>query len=114
MTAYALAHLRTPTAHEDVFTYIDRIQETMDPYGGRFLVHGAEVEVLEGSWPGTVVILEFPDVSAARAWYASPDYQEILPLRTRHIDGDTLIVQGVGDGYDARVTAAQLRRAGDH
>jgi uncharacterized protein (DUF1330 family) len=114
MTAYALAHLRTPTAHEDVFTYIDRIQETMDPYGGRFLVHGAEVEVLEGSWPGTVVILEFPDVSAARAWYASPDYQEILPLRTRHIDGDTLIVQGVGDGYDARVTAALLRRAGDH
>ncbi|WP_127502739.1 DUF1330 domain-containing protein [Actinoplanes solisilvae] len=111
MTAYAIAHLRTPTAHEDVFTYIERIQETMDPYGGVFLVHGAEVEVLEGAWPGTVVILSFPDVEAARGWYASPAYQEILPLRTRHIDGDTLIVEGVPSGYSARVTAGRLRAA---
>lgn len=109
MTAYALAHLRTPTAHPDVIDYIERIQDTMNPYGGRFLVHGGEVEVLEGEWPGTVVILQFPDVTAAREWYASPAYQEILPLRTRHIEGDTLIVGGVGADYDARVTAAALR-----
>jgi uncharacterized protein (DUF1330 family) len=113
MTAYALAHLRTLTTHDDVFVYIDRIQDTMDPYGGRFVVHGAEVEVLEGEWPGTVVILEFPDVGAARDWYASPAYQEILPLRTRHIEGDTLIVPGVAKNYDARVTAAALRAAVD-
>jgi uncharacterized protein (DUF1330 family) len=109
MTAYALAHLRTPSAHDDVFQYIESIQPTMDPYGGKFVVHGGEVEVLEGEWPGTVVILEFPDMTKARDWYASPAYQAILPLRTRHIDGDTVIVPGVGDGYDARVTAARLR-----
>lgn len=113
MTAYALAHLRTPTTHDDVFVYIERIQDTMDPYGGRFLVHGAEVEVLEGEWPGTVVILEFPDVASARAWYASPAYQAILPLRTRHLEGDTLIVPGVAQDYDARVTAAALRDAAE-
>ena len=111
MTAYALAHLRTPTLHDDIFEYIEQIQDTMDPYGGRFLVHGAEVEVIEGRWPGTVVIIEFPDMAAARAWYASPAYQAILPLRTRHIEGETLIVPGVGPGYDARVTAAALRDA---
>ncbi len=111
MTAYALAHLRTPTAHPDVLDYIERIQDTLDPYGGRFLVHGAEVEVLEGEWPGTVVIIEFPDAGAARSWYASAAYREILPLRTRHIAGDTLIVAGVGPGYDARRTAATLRGA---
>ena len=111
MTAYALAHLYDPTAHEDIFEYIERIQQTMDPYGGRFLVHGAEVEVIEGRWPGTVVIIEFPDMAAARAWYASPAYQAILPLRTRHIEGDTLLVPGVGPGCDARTTAAALRGA---
>ena len=111
MTAYALAHLRTPSAHDDVFEYIERIQDTMEPYGGRFLVHGPEVEVMEGEWPGTVVILEFPDVEAARGWYASDAYQRILPLRTRHIEGDTLIFAGVGPDYDARVTAAVLRGA---
>lgn len=114
MSAYALAHLRTPTANEDVFTYIERIQDTMDPYHGRFLVHGDDVEVMEGDWPGTVVILEFPDMEAARSWYASPAYQEILPLRTDHIDGDTIIVNGVGPAYDPRRTASALRSGSRH
>jgi uncharacterized protein (DUF1330 family) len=111
MAAYALAHLRTPQINDDVLRYIDTIQGTLDPFGGRFLVHGAEVEVREGPWPGTVVIIEFPDVEAARGWYESPAYQEILPLRTDHIEGEAIIVDGVAPGYDPRATAASLRRA---
>jgi uncharacterized protein (DUF1330 family) len=110
MSAYALAHLRTPQINDDVLTYIDRIQATLDPFGGRFLVHGPQVEIIEGRWPGTVVILEFPDADRARAWYRSPAYQEILPLRTNHIDGDAILVEGVAPGYDARATAAALRQ----
>lgn len=110
MTAYALAHLRTPTINADVLGYIERIQDTLNPYGGRFLVHGGHVDVLEGSWPGDIVIIEFPDTATAHAWYASPAYQEILPMRTEHIEADTIIVDGVAPGYDARTTAARLRR----
>jgi uncharacterized protein (DUF1330 family) len=110
MPAYALAHLRTPQINEDVLRYIETVQSTLDPFGGRFLVHGAEVEVKEGPWPGTVVIVEFPDIERARAWYDSPAYQEILPLRADNIEGSTLIVDGVAPGYDAAVTAAALRR----
>ena len=109
MPAYALAHLRTPRINDEVLEYIERIQATLDPFGGRFLVHGAEVDVREGHWPGTLVIVEFPDVNAAEAWYESPAYQAILPLRTRNIDGSTLIVDGVGPGYDAAKTATVLR-----
>jgi uncharacterized protein (DUF1330 family) len=109
MTAYALAHLRTPQINDDVLAYLERIQSTLDPFGGRFLVHGATVEPIEGSWPGTVVIIGFPDVAAARAWYASPAYQEILPLRTNHIEGDVILVEGVPADYDAAHTAATLR-----
>ena len=111
MAAYALAHLRTPQINADVLEYIERIQETLDPFGGRFIVHGATVEVIEGSWPGTVVILEFPDTEAARAWYDSPAYRAILPLRTNHIEGDAIIVDGVPPNYDAAYTAAVLRRS---
>jgi uncharacterized protein (DUF1330 family) len=109
MPAYALAHLRTPQINDEVLEYIERIQGTLDPYGGRFLVHGAEVDVKEGTWPGTVVIIEFPDDGAAHAWYRSPAYQAILPLRSRNIDGSTLIVKGVAAGYDPGKTAAALR-----
>ncbi|GIF69036.1 hypothetical protein Ais01nite_70710 [Asanoa ishikariensis] len=109
MTAYALAHLKNPTTNADIVDYITRIQDTMDPFGGRFLAHGPKVEVYEGEWPGSVVLLEFPDADAARAWYASPAYREILPLRLAHIDGDTILFDGVPPGYDPRVTAEKLR-----
>jgi uncharacterized protein (DUF1330 family) len=107
--AYAVAHLHNPHFNDDVLTYLERIQATMDPFGGRFLVHGGAVEVKEGSWPGTIVIVEFPGLDEARAWYESPAYQAILPLRTDHIVGDTLIVGGVDAGYDAARTAAAVR-----
>ncbi|MEU9123377.1 DUF1330 domain-containing protein [Streptomyces sp. NPDC048506] len=106
MTAFAIAHLRPTAPHPDIATYIERIQATMDPYGGRFRVHNAQVEVVEGEWPGFVVVIEFPDMDRARAWYASPAYQEILPLRTRHIPGDLILVPGVAPDYDATATAA--------
>ncbi|MEW2070504.1 DUF1330 domain-containing protein [Streptomyces sp. NPDC007346] len=115
MTAYAIAHLR-PTdgpVPDEVLSYIERVQATMEPYGGRFLVHGVEVEVVEGEWPGAVVLVAFPGVEEVRAWYASPGYQEILPLRTRHLDGDMVIVPGVGPEYDAVATAAAMRAARD-
>jgi len=109
--AYAIAHLRTPTVNEELLCYLERIGETLNPYGGRFLVHGARVDVLEGEWPGTVVIIEFPDRAMAHAWYASPAYQEILPWRTRHITGEVIIATGVAPDYDSRAAAERLRRA---
>lgn len=114
MTAYAIAHLRPADGpvHDEVLSYIERIQATMEPYGGRFLVHGAEVEVVEGEWPGALVLLAFPGVEEIRTWYASPAYQEILPLRTRHFDGDVVIVPGVGPEYAAPATAAAMRAPG--
>jgi uncharacterized protein (DUF1330 family) len=111
MTTYAVAHLRNPSDHDDVLTYIESIQETMDPFGGRFLVHGSAVEVMEGSWPGALVVLAFPDRESVHAWYASPAYRRILPLRTGHIAGDVVIAEGVAPGYDARQTAAAMRAA---
>ncbi|MFD9409472.1 DUF1330 domain-containing protein [Streptomyces sp. NPDC059989] len=111
MTAYAIAHLRPETMNEEIFEYIERIQSTMDPFEGRFLVHGKEVEVLEGPFPGTVVVIGFPDIERARAWYASPAYQAILPLRTDHIAGEAVLVEGVPADYDAAKRAGRLREA---
>ncbi|MCX4411376.1 MULTISPECIES: DUF1330 domain-containing protein [unclassified Streptomyces] len=113
MPAYAIANLR-PLAQlpEDVLIYIERIQTTLDPFGGRFLVHGApERDVREGTWPDALVIIAFPSLTDARAWYDSSAYQELLPLRTRHIDGDILLIDGVAPDYDPAATATALRAA---
>ncbi|MFJ3960229.1 DUF1330 domain-containing protein [Streptomyces sp. NPDC090036] len=111
MTAYAIAHIRPDTMNEDILEYIERIPSTMEPFGGRFLVHGKEVEVMEGPFPGTVVMIGFPDIESARAWYASDAYRAIIPLRTDHIPGEVILVEGVPADYDARRTAAALREA---
>lgn len=112
MTAYAIAHLYPEgRPNEEVIEYVDRIQSTMDPFGGRFLVHVTPVEVVEGDWPGAVVVLGFPDIDAARAWYATPAYQELIPLRARNMAGDLVLVDGVGPDYDPSATAAAMRTA---
>ncbi|MGW3248497.1 DUF1330 domain-containing protein [Streptomyces sp. NPDC001070] len=109
MTAYAVGHLRPADPDEEVFEYMERIQDTLDPFGGRFIVHGATVEVVEGPWPGSIVMIEFPGMEEARGWYRSDAYRELLPLRTRHVEGEVILVDGVGPGYDASGTAARLR-----
>ena len=45
----------------------------------------------------------------ARAWWDSAAYQEIAPLRSRHIAGDIVLVPGVPEGYDPAATAKAMR-----
>ncbi|WP_327353815.1 DUF1330 domain-containing protein [Streptomyces sp. NBC_01304] len=112
MTYYVVAHLREVRPHEEILVYIERMQSTLDPFGGRFLTHGMDVEVIEGDWPGHLVMVGFPDETSAKAWYASDAYQEILPMRTNHIDGDLVMIQGVDPDYDAAATAEGMRASG--
>ena len=53
MTAYAVAHMRQATMGPQIVEYLHRIDATLEPFGGRFLVHGGDVEVIENSqWHG--------------------------------------------------------------
>ncbi|KAA2242136.1 DUF1330 domain-containing protein [Salinarimonas soli] len=99
MPAYAVAHLRQVDFGPDIVAYLQRIDATLDPYGGRFVVHGGPVEVIEGGFSADLIMIEFPDRENARAWYASPEYQAILRLRTDHSTGDVFLVEGVPQGY---------------
>ncbi|QGV78866.1 DUF1330 domain-containing protein [Streptomyces ficellus] len=113
MTAYALGNLRRPARLDDeVLTYMERVQATLDPFGGRFLVHGAPArEVREGTWDAALVVIAFPSLDHARDWYDSEAYQRLIPMRTRHMTGDVLLIDGVAPGYEAAATAAALRAA---
>ncbi len=99
MSAYGIAHLRSVDFGPGIIEYLQRIDATLEPYEGRFIVHGAKVEVLEGQWPGDIVVIAFPDLTAARAWYASPAYQAILALRTDNSHGDVILVPGCASDH---------------
>ena len=64
--------------------------------GGRFLVRGGELAVLEGDWqPSRLVVLEFKDLAAAKRWYQSEAYQEAKKLREGAAHLRAVAVQGL-------------------
>ena len=95
MTSYALGILEHVDMGPAIVEYLERIDATLAPFDGHFIVHGGPNDVREGQDPGTVIVIEFPDRAAAEAWYDSPAYREILPLRTEHTTSTVLIVDGV-------------------
>ncbi|MBZ9857753.1 DUF1330 domain-containing protein [Mesorhizobium sp. CA13] len=95
MTAYAVAHMRQVKMGPQIVEYLQKIDATLEPFGGRFLVHGGDVEMIENDWPGHLIIIEFPDKQRARRWYDSAAYQAILPLRTDNSTADVVFVDGV-------------------
>lgn len=64
--------------------------------GGRFLVRGGELVVLEGDWqPTRLVVLEFENLATAKRWYESEVYQEAKKLREGAARLRVVAVQGV-------------------
>lgn len=63
-------------------------------YEGRFLVRGGAQEVVEGELRPRAVVIEFPTLAAARACYASPEYQRAMALRIPVSTADLCIVEG--------------------
>ncbi|WP_416970795.1 DUF1330 domain-containing protein [Streptomyces sp. 4F14] len=63
--------------------------------GARVRVVDPDPEVLEGAWHGDrTIVVEFPSVEAARAWYESAEYQRVKPLREAAAETNAVIVTG--------------------
>ncbi len=106
--AYAVAYLRDIDFGPAIVSYLERIDATLDPFGGEFLVHGGQLSPLEDTWDGDLVVIRFPDRQAALDWYASSAYQEILPLRLEHTRSMATVVDGVPPGYRAEQGLAAM------
>jgi len=94
MAAYVIAEVEitNPAGYEP---YRPLAGASVAQYGGRFIVRGGDAERLEGPGPAPrLVVIEFPDVAAAKRWYNSPEYQAALPLRLANSRGQVFIVQG--------------------
>jgi uncharacterized protein (DUF1330 family) len=95
MAAYAVGILYDLKPHTDIVTYLSEIDSTLEPFGGRFIVHGAEPKVHEGRFDARFIIIEFDDLDRVRAWYNSKRYQAIVPLRAEHSNSVVFFVDGI-------------------
>lgn len=96
MPAYFMVQLEV-TDVDRFKEYAAQVPATVEKFGGRYLVRGGEYEVLEGQWPQRRhVVLEFPSVEQARAWYDSDDYAPLKALRLSASQGAGILIEGVG------------------
>ena len=99
MPAYFIVEVHV-TNPEPYAAYRDLATASVARHGGRFLVRGGAITPLEADWqPERFVVIEFPSVDAAKAFYFSDDYQEALKVRLANSIGKSFIV----DGYSAPV-----------
>ena len=81
MTAYYIATV-TIKDPEKFAEYGQRSAPTMKPFDGQIDLRGKRNSVLAGrAAHDASAIIRFPDAQTAKDWYASPDYQALIPLR---------------------------------
>jgi uncharacterized protein (DUF1330 family) len=81
MPAYVIVELSVTDA-ANYERYKPLAEASIAAYGGTYKVRGGRTEPAEGEQvPDRLVVLEFPDLATAKAWYNSPEYQEALPIR---------------------------------
>jgi uncharacterized protein (DUF1330 family) len=94
MPAYVIVdiEIKDPVRYEE---YRRIAPPSIAAYGGRYLVRGGAVGILEGAWqPQRLIVLEFATLEQARAWWASPEYAPAKALRQASAHTDMVVVGG--------------------
>ena len=95
MPAYVVAEVEV-TDPAEFEAYRKGVPAAVAAYGGRYLARGGAVEPLEGGWaPKRMVILEFPSMVQAKAWYASAEYRDLKALRQRTATTRAVLLEGL-------------------
>ncbi len=95
MPAYIIVdvEITDPKEYEE---YKKHTPGSLVPFDGKFLVRGGTVETLEGDWkPGRLVLLEFPSLEKAKAWWNSPGYAPAKLIRQRASITQMIVADGV-------------------
>ena len=107
MAAYVVVEA-TVTDAEQYQTYRALAERSLAEMGGRYLARGGATEVLEGTWePTRVVVVEFDDLAAARAWYGGDGYREAREARRGAATMNMILVDGVDDELTPSLRAGE-------
>ena len=95
MSAYMIVdiEIHDAAAYDE---YRKVVGATLAKYGGKFVVRGGKIDVLEGNWnPKRIVVLEFESAARVREWYDSEEYRVPKQIRMKASKGNVIVVDGV-------------------
>lgn len=76
--------------------YSEEAPKSIAAFGGRYLVRGVKAETVEGDpSKGRIVVIAFDSLEKARAWYFSPAYEAVKPIRQSSTRSRIMLVEGV-------------------
>src|SRR5579859_2455897 len=94
MPAYFISSRDTMKDASRYAAYAQKAGPSLTGHEARLVVANGALTALEGAAPDGVVIIEFPTVEAAKAWYDSPAYQAVVGERMAATEGRAVIVEG--------------------
>jgi uncharacterized protein (DUF1330 family) len=94
--AYYISEFELTDA-EGIRPYSAAVESTFAPFGGRYAARGGKVVSLEGEPSKRVIMIVFPSLEQAQAWYDSPRYREIMPIRHRSATSRVFIMEAVAN-----------------
>lgn len=81
---------------EAIKPYSAQVESTFTPYGGRYVIRGGNATQLEGEASrGRLVMIAFDSRERAQAWYDSPAYNQLKPIRHSAGNSRVQIVEGL-------------------
>ena len=95
MSTYLMVHIEMIDL-EKFRAYQEAVPALIEKHSGRYIVRGGLAETWEGAEESRrVVVLEFPDTDAARAFWNDPDYAPVKALREGACEMAVTMVEGV-------------------
>ncbi len=96
MPAYIISIRKGPVKDQGAMTeYQTRTRQMKATFKMIPRIIYGKTEGLEGTLPDGVVMLEFPTMEEARAWYDNPEYQQAAAFRQKAADYEMFIVEGL-------------------
>lgn len=100
MAAYCFFDVREVTDPARLEQYKNGVLATVQHYGGRYLVLGGRCDGVEGTWrPVTPVLIRFPSLEQAYAWYHSAEYRDLRALRLAGSNGDAVFMESEASDF---------------
>ncbi len=94
MTAYVIVDTKIHNP-EEYEKYKALARPLVEKHGGNYLARGGAMQIVDDElWsPTRLVLLEFPDMDTAQAFFDSDEYTPVKAIRHEHADSTSVIFE---------------------
>lgn len=96
MPVYMIVEAVEVADREKYGEYIQKVPQTIEKFGGEYLVRGGQITVVSGDWsPSRLIIVKFGSMDKFNAWWNSSEYRAIAPLREQAAKTNAIVAEGI-------------------